>query len=181
MRYSIIVLLFLFSVLQANIKQEMFSLYKTKHYKEACRLGFENFSHFKKNEELVSLYGFACLNSDYIDRLAIPVTALKSSKAARANATYFAVILMQKKMLYHALIDGYNISGLKLPTTTYVLSKVFDLFAQEKDQSKNSYKFQDLQDPKKSYKLYIRHDKRVKKMVIDEFYDTMLIKRHIYW
>jgi len=180
MKYLILTLFF-FTTLQANLKQEMFTLYKNQNYKQACRLGFENFSHFKKNEELVSLYGFACLNSDYIDRLAIPVTALKSSKEARANATYFAVILMQKKMLYHAMIDSYKLSNFKLPTTTYILSRVFDLYSQEKDQNKKLYIFKDPHNSKKSYKLYLIKDRRVKKMVIDEFYDTMLIKRHIYW
>ena len=181
MRYFLLILV-LFTSLHASIKEEMFSLYQKKQYKKACRLGFNNFSRFKGNEELVSLYGFACLNTDYIDRLAIPVTALKSSAEARANASYFAVILMQKKMLYHALIDGYDLSKLKLPTTTYVLSKVFDFYAKEKkQQNQNFYIFQDKNDAKLSYKLYLMKDKKVIKMVIEEFYDKMLIKRHIYW
>ncbi len=175
-------MLFLFTSLYAtNIKSELFSLYQNKEYKKACKIGFDNFFRFKKNEELVALYGFVCLNADYIDRLAIPITALKFSQEARANATYFSVILMQKKMLYHALIDGYDISGLKLPTTEYVLSKVFDFYTAQKEQGKRFYIFKDPDDPKKSYKLSIKKDKHVHKMIIEEFYDKMLIKQHIYW
>jgi len=177
----IILTLLLFTSLFANIKQELFSLYQNKEYKEACRFGFDNYFRFKKNEKLVALYGFVCLNADFIDRLAIPITALKFSEEARANATYFSVILMQKKMLYHALIDGYDISGLKLPTTDYVLSKVFDFYTAQKDQGKRFYIFKDPDDNKKSYKLYIREEKRVNKMIIEEYYDKMLVKQHIYW
>jgi len=180
MKHFILTLLLLTS-LYADIKQEMFSLYQNKEYKEACKIGFDNFFRFKKNEELVALYGFVCLNADFIDRLAIPITALKFSKEARANATYFSVILMQKKMLYHALIDGYDISGLKLPTTEYVLSKVFDFYTAQKDQGKRFYIFKDPDDSKKSYKLYIREETRVNKMIIEEYYDKMLLKQHIYW
>jgi len=181
MRYIFLTLIILTNI-HASLKQEMLSLYTNKQYKKACRLGFDNFSHFKRNEELVSLYGFACLNSDYIDRLAIPVTALKSSPEARANASYFAVILMQKKMLYHSLIDGYKLSNLKLPSTTYILSKVFDFYTKaKKNKNQNFYIFQDQKDAKLSYKLYLMKDKKVIKMVIEEFYDKMLIKRHIYW
>jgi len=180
MKY-LIISLFIWTSLYANLKEELFSLYQNQEYKKACKLGFEKFLRFKKNEELVSLYGFVCLKSDYIDRLSIPMTALRSTKEARANASYFSVILMQKKMLYHALIDDYDISGLKLPTTEYILSKVFDLYVQQNDHNKRFYNFQDPDDPKKSYKLYIRQDKDTKKMVIEEFYDRMFVKQHIYW
>jgi len=181
MKHLTLTLFLLTSLYAIDIKQELFSLYQNKEYKEACRLGFDNFYRFKKNEELVALYGFVCLNADFIDRLAIPITALKFSQEARANATYFSVILMQKKMLYHALIDGYDISGLKLPTTNYVLSKVFDYYTQQTDQGKRFYIFQDPDDLKKSYKLYIKKEKRVDKMVLEEYYDKMLVKQHIYW
>ena len=182
MKYIFVTLFLLISTLHANIKEELFSLYQTKQYKQACRFGFQNFSSFKKNEELVALYGFSCLNSDYIDRLAIPITALRSSKEARANATYFAVILMQKKMLYHALIDGYDFSGLKLPSTNYILSKVFDLYNQaEKNKLQKEYIFKDPKNQHIRYKLYLIEERKVIKMVIEEFYDTMLTKKHIYW
>jgi len=180
MRY--LLLLFLVSNIYANIKEDMFTLYQNKKFKEACRLGFNNFSRYKRDESFVSLYGFSCLNADYIDRLAIPTTTLKHSKEARANAAYFSVILMQKKLLYHALIDSYDISALKLPSTDYVLSKVFDLYTKVPNQTKRSYYiFKDPSDPKLSYKLYLVKERYVTKMIIEEFYDTMMIKRHIYW
>jgi len=180
MRY--LLLLFLVTNIYANIKEEMFTLYQNKKFKEACRLGFDNFSKYKKDESFVSLYGFSCLNADYIDRLAIPTTTLKHSKEARANAAYFSVILMQKKLLYHALVDNYDISSLKVPSTDYVLSKVFDLYTKVQNQKKHQYYiFEDKENPKISYKLYLVKERYVTKMVIEEYYDTIMTKRHIYW
>ncbi|NOR58284.1 MAG: hypothetical protein GQ474_07160, partial [Sulfurimonas sp.] len=151
-------------------------------YEDVCSIGFDNFKRYKKDEEFVSLYAFACLNSDYIDRLAIPVAVLKFSPESRANSAYFSVILMQKKLLYHALVDNYNLSSLNLPTTDYILSKVFDFYAElGVHESRNFYLFEDAKDKKLTYKLYLAKDSKLKKIVIEEFYDTITVKRHVYW
>lgn len=166
----------------ADAKQELFRLYQSRQYKSACHYGMREFHANRKDEAFVSLYAFSCLESDYIDRLAVPASILKYSKDARANAAYFSVIFMQKKMLYHALIDDYDISGLKLPSTDHILSKVFDLYASDTNKHKRDiYLYQDPDSPSITYKLYISQKSRVKKMVIEQYYDTMLEKRHIYW
>ncbi len=168
--------------LYATIKENMFTLYQNNKYEKVCDIGFDNFKKNKKDEEFVSLYAFSCLNSDYLDRLAIPIALLKFSQESRANSAYFSVILMQKKLLYHALIDNYDLSSLNLPTTDYVLSKVFDFYAKlGKHEARAFYLFEDKNDNKLTYKLYLEKNGRVKKIVIEEFYDTITIKRHIYW
>ena len=178
-------LLFILSLalsLYGNVKTEMLQLYKTAQYQEVCNIGFDNFEANKRDEEYVSLYAFSCLKSDYIDRLAAPVSVLKFSESARANSTYFAVILMQKKLLYHALIDGYDLSSYRFPTTDYVLSIVFDLYTKlGKHEPREFYIFQNPKDEKLSYKLYRYNDGRVNKIVIEEYYDTIATKRHTYW
>jgi len=177
----IIALLISFS-LYADIKQEMFNLYQNKKYEKVCTIGFDNFKKYRKDEEFVSLYAFSCLNSDYIDRLAIPTAILKFSEESRANSAYFSVILMQKKLLYHALLDDYDLSSLNLPTTDYILSKVFDLYTKlGKHEKRAFYLFEDEDDKNLTYKLYIQKDKKLSKIVIEEFYDTITIKRHVYW
>jgi len=178
-----ILLILLFALgLHADIKQDMFNLYQNEKYEDVCSIGFDNFKKHNKDEEFISLYAFACLNSDYIDRLAIPVALLKFSRESRANSAYFSVILMQKKLLYHALIDNYNLSSLDLPTTDYVLSKVFDFYAKlGVHEPRAFYLFEDKNDKKLTYKLYLDRGSRVSKIVIEEFYDTITIKRHVYW
>ena len=178
-----ILLILLFTLnLYADTKQNMFNLYQNEKYEDVCTIGFDNFIKHKKDEEFISLYAFACLNSDYIDRLAVPVALLKFSRESRANSAYFSVILMQKKLLYHALVDNYNLSSLDLPTTDYVLSKVFDFYAKlGVHEPRAFYLFEDKNDNKLTYKLYLARDSRVSKIVIEEFYDTITIKRHVYW
>ncbi len=179
---KLLILLFVVSSLYADIKQNMFSLYQNEKYEKVCSIGFDNFKQHKRDEEFVSLYAFACLKSDYIDRLAVPTAVLKFSEESRANSAYFSVILMQKKLLYHSLVDNYDLSEFNLPTTDYVLSKVFDLYAKiGKHQPKAFYLFEDPDDAKLTYKLYLSQDYKLNKIVIEEYYDTITIKRHVYW
>jgi len=178
--------LILFILLSINIyastKQNMFNLYQNKKYEDVCKIGFDNFRQNKSDEEFISIYAFACLYSDYIDRLAIPVAMLKFSNESRANSAYFSVILMQKKLLYHAMVDGYDLSSMDIPTTDYVLSKVFDLYSKlPKHTPRAFYLFEDPTNKKLTYKLYLSKSDRLNKMVIEEFYDTITIKRHVYW
>ena len=179
---KIILIIFLTLSLYADKKQNMFNLYQNKKYEQVCQIGFDYFKKNKHDEEFVSLYAFACLKSDYIDRLAVPTAVLKFSKEARSNSAYFSIILMQKKLLYHALVDAYDLSVLDLPTTEYILSKVFDLYSKlGKHEKRSFYLFEDDKDLKLTYKLYLVKDGRVSKIIIEEFYDTIAIKRHIYW
>jgi len=179
---KLIIMILLVTSLYADIKQDMVGLYQNKKFEQVCTLGFDNFSKYKKDEEFLSLYAFGCLNSDYIDRIAVPTAMLKFSPEARTNSAYFSIILMQKKLLYHALLDNFDLAKFDLPTTDYVLSKVFDLYAKlGKHKKRSFYLFQDPEDKKLTYKLYLAKDYKITKMVIEEFYDTMLIKRHIYW
>lgn len=168
--------------LYGDIKQNMLALYQNKKYEEVCNIGFDNFETYRQDEGYVSLYAFSCLNADYIDRLSVPITTLKYSQESRSNSAYFSIILMQKKLLYHALVDGYNISVLNLPTTDYVLSKVFDLYAKLSNQEPRSfYIFEDEKDKKLAYKLFLEKGEKLNKMVIEEYYNAVMIKRHIYW
>jgi len=177
-----LILLFFYLSLQADIKTDMFDFYQNEQYEKVCNLGHRVLDINAKDEEFVSLYAFGCLKSDYIDRLTIPIALLKFSKESRSNSAYFSVILMQKKLLYHSLVDNYDLSTLKLPTTDYILSKVFDLYSKlGKHERRNVYIFKDAKNPKVSYKLYLEKDNRLEKIVIEEFYGDVAIHRHIYW
>ena len=178
-------LLLFFLVINANastIKQKMFKLYQNEDYSKACTLGYDYFKKYRKDENYVALYAFSCIKSDYIDRLALPIATLKFSKDARKNSAYFSTILMQKKLLYYSLVDGYNLTEFHLPSTDYVLSKVFDLYAKIKDNKKKEfYILKDPDDEKLIYKLFLIKKQNIKKMVIEEYYDTIKVKRHVYW
>lgn len=177
-----LILLFIYLSLNADIKNDMFDYYQNEKFEKVCNIGNRVLDLNAKDEEFVSLYAFGCLKSDYIDRLTIPISLLKYTKESRSNSAYFSVILMQKKLLYHSLVDGYALSQLKLPSTDYVLSKVFDLYSRlKKHEMRTVYIFEDKLNPKISYKLYLERDGNLAKMVIEEFYDTIAVHRHVYW
>jgi len=176
-------LFFLLSItVQANIKEDMFNFYENKKYEKVCNLGFSNFNKFPRDQDFLMLYSFGCLHSDYIDRLTVPIGMLKYTKEARKNAAYFAAILLQKKLLYNALVDGYPLSSYKFPTTDYILSKIFDYYtALGEHNPRNFYLFDDHKNPKLTYKLYLNKTSKPYKMIIEEYYDNTLVKKHIYW
>lgn len=168
--------------LHAQTKSEMFQLFQNEKYDDACKIGTALFTQNRNDEEFLSLYGFSCLNADYIDRLALPISILKASPEARANAAYFSVILMQKKLLMHALLDNYKIHSINFPSTDYVLSKVFNLYQNDTNPSKRQvYIYTDPSNSKITYRLSISSNSSLKKMIIEEYYDKILAKRHIYW
>ena len=169
-------------VMAADAKIDTYKLYQAQKYEEACLSGEKVLQKYKNDEEFISLYAFSCLNADQLDKLAIPITELKKSPESRANAAYFSVILMQKKLLMHALSDGYDLKPIKLPTTEYVLSTVFDLYTNDQgSKERRRYNYVDPKDSKKSYRLFVTKSGASPKMIIEEYYDAALTKRHIYW
>jgi len=179
---NIFISLIITTSLYSNQKQSMLSSYQNNKFKQACDIGYENFNKYKKDEEFISLYAMSCLEADYINRLATPIAILRNSAESRANSAYFSVILMQKKLLYHAMIDDYDLSSLKLPTTEHVLSKVFDLYVNAgKHKKQDLYRFNDSDDKNLTYKLYLVDNKNIKKIIIEEFYNSKMIKQHTYW
>ena len=165
----------------ADVK-DLFDYYNKKEYEKACKVGLRIFNRYKKDSKFLMLYGLSCLKADYIDRLAVPLTGLRKTKAERANASYFATILLQKKLLYHSLLDDVDISGLKLPYTDYILSKVFDMYTRKEYRKENGvYIFHPEDSRNTTYKLYIDRNGTIPKMVIDVYENDHFFKRHRYW
>ena len=107
---------------------------------------------------------------------------LTHTKDARANASYFSTILLQKQLLMQSLIDEKSIDDLHLPTTNFFLSKVFRLFLEKKYELKDGvYFIKDVKQKEKLYKLYIKESKKKKKHMIIEIYkDDKFTKRYRY-
>ena len=181
MKYIVAIFLTI-TISYANAKKDMYELYKSKKFSQACNIGLNNFSNYANDESYISLYAFSCLETNFIDRLAIPIIKLKFTPQGRANSAYFSVILMQKKLLYHSLIDGYDLSSFNFPSTKHIISKVFDAYTSlGKHNQKKYYIFQDKNDKLLKYKLYLIKPNKLKKMVIEEIYNNKIIKKHTYW
>lgn len=171
---------FFISSLHADISNQMLQLYQKGAYTQACALGVQNFKLIQPNEAYTSLYAFSCLNADQIDRLNTPIKTLNESPEARANASYFSLLIMQKKLLIQALYDGYPLKQLKLPVSSHLLSRVFDFYCKDPQTSNAVKEYKDTSNPRQSYKLYTIQVDRIKTFAIDEYYDKILTKHHVY-
>jgi hypothetical protein len=168
------------SSLFADVPNQMIRLYQKGAYLESCALGIENFKQIQPNEDYVSLYAFSCLKADQIDRLNTPIKTLNQGVEARANASYFSLLVLQKKLLSQALYDNYPLKSLKLPTSSHLLSKIFDLYCKNPQASDTIKEYKDPLNPRQTYKLYTVQIETYKTFAIDEYYDRILATHHIY-
>ena len=159
----------------------LYKLYEKQEYNKACDYAHKYY--YKKrnrnSENYSTFYGLSCLETNKISRIAIPMTTLTKSEDARANASYFGTILLQKQLLLQALIDKKPLSKLHLPRTNFIISKIFNLFLEKKYiLEDNIYKFT---DENLNYKLYIKKSKKSRQyMVIDIYKDNKFTKRYQY-
>ncbi len=163
-------------------KSDVYRAYKQKRYREACTLGAKIYLYNKKDNDFLTMFADACLKVDNINRMAFPAMLLIRDAAARSNSVYFLTILYQKKLLYKSLIDGFDVSSYKFPTTNYILSKIFVKYA-KKDYKKfrDIYIFKDDTDINKKYEMSLIKDRGVFKIVLKTFINNSLQKTRIYW
>lgn len=182
MKAFIMMLSFLTIVSAQTTTKTLYNWYNKGQYLKVCNEGFKVFSKHRNDEVFISLYAYGCLNADLLDRLATPIVLLKRSQTARKNAAYFSAILMKKKLLMHALIDKYDISNIKLPASSYILSKVFDLLvASNYDANSTSHTLTDPTNNAITYKLYTNSEESLTKIIIESYENAILKERHIYW
>ncbi len=181
MKYIVLIICIL-SYSVAITKGDVYKAYKNKNYKQACTDAAKIYLYNKKDETLLSVFANSCLKVDNINRMAFPAMLLVRSSAARSNSIYFLTILYQKKLLYKSLIDGYDVSKFKFPTTNYILSKIFVMYADKMyTKSGSTYIFKDNKNKNISYKLNISNTKGVYKMILRTFKNGVIIKTRIYW
>ncbi|MDD3597274.1 hypothetical protein [Sulfuricurvum sp.] len=179
MKMILFLTLFFYSLF-ADSGNQLFTLYQQGKYAEGCNFGYSVFSQNKKNEAFVSLLGFSCLKADQIDRLSLVISNLQETPEARANSAYFSLLLMQKKLLMRALYDSKPIQGLRFPTSSHVLSKLFNLYVNNPQNNIMIKEYTDKQNPRQSFKLYTIEANSEKSIAIDEYYDKILTVHHVY-
>lgn len=168
------------SALHADMPNSMVQLYQKGAYSDVCALGTQYFKQIQFSEDYVSLYALSCLKVDQVDRLNTPIKTLNQGAEARTNASYFALLVLQKKLLLQALYDNYPLKSLKLPTSSHLLSKVFDLYCKNPQSGNMVKEYTDPLNPKQTYSLYAIQIGGYKTFAIDEYYDRILSSHHIY-
>jgi len=169
-------LLLLFSFLSASQDDNLLENYKKGNYKKVC---FDGRKILKgKPSSFLSLVGYACAQEDNIYFLYDIVKKLKKTKADRENASYFATLILEKKLIYQFMMDGIDLLHLLMPRTDHILSRVFDKLSQKNykllDKSNNKI---EIQDGKYRYILWNSND-FIKKVYIDEYIGDVIFKRH---
>lgn len=162
----------------------LYKFYEKQAYVKACDYAVKHFykKRNKNSNQYLTLYGLSCLETDKIYRIATPMLRLKSNKDARANSAYFSTILLQKKLLFQALVDKVSLKNLHLPNTNFILSKIFTAFVNEQYILKaDVYTFKDEKKKEMRYQLYVKENKKKEKqMIIDVYKDDKFTHRYSY-
>jgi len=184
MKKIVYILLMTTAFLFSSNLSTLYKLYEKQEYNKACDYALKNFykKRNKNSEQYITLYGLSCLETDKIDRIATPMLRLRMTKDARANAAYFSTILLQKKLLFQALVDNILLSDLHLPHTNFIISKIFSSFInKEYTLNEGVYIFKDKGKKEMRYQLYIETDKKNEKfMIIDIYKDDKFTHRYRY-
>lgn len=177
---NILLLLITHSLLFADI-HTLIQKYRKKEYKYVCLNGYKLFSKIKKDEDLLNMYAFSCLKADYLNRLAVPILILGKTASSRKNRAYFSLILAQKNLLISALSDHESFTGLAVPNTNHIISKIFNLYFQKKyTKSDNIYIMQDPDKPNLKYRVTIIKKSSIPYLKIEEYQNNKKIKTHLY-
>jgi len=123
-RYLLVILL-LFSTLYADKYNKFLKHLNDKNYEKACRVGKQIIYAQEKDEKLLSLIAQSCLKVDYIYALSMVQHRLRKTKETRADASAFASVILQKKLIYQFMYDDVDISTLALPIVEHPLSYTF--------------------------------------------------------
>ncbi|MGD9969282.1 MAG: hypothetical protein AB7S65_02395 [Sulfuricurvum sp.] len=181
MKSLYVVFFFLFTPFSyADAGNRLFHLYQEGAYQQSCEYGIKSLQYNVRNENFVSLVGFSCLKADRFDLLSEVLPFLNNSSEARANNAYFSLLLLQKNLLMQALYDHKPISFLKLPKSSHLLSKVFNLYIESPAINPMTKFYQDPDDPHSSFKLYPIETNNRKLLAIDEYYDKILTAHHVF-
>ena len=178
----ILIIILLVTFLNATDKDDLMNLYKNKNYRQACRKAGDLYQQYRNDEEYLNIYAHSCLEEDMINRMILPIIKLHKTPESRENAAYFATILYQKKLLYHALVDDIDISYVNLPKTKYILSIIFNKFVSGDYNYKNGvYWFNNDENSEITYKLSIEVHQKAKKIFLRTYKNGKIEKVRTYW
>lgn len=151
--------------------------YSADNFDRVCSEGAAFYLKNDKNEHILTVIGDACAKIDAINPLGNIVKNLVTTKEHRESGSYFATLVLQKKLIYQFMHDNINLKELRLPRTTHVLSVVFENLA------KGNYEIVDkkvhINTPEQGYILWLSDDDP-KKVYLDEYKNGKLTKRHWY-
>ena len=177
MRFLLLIIISLHICLFGYSGDNILEDYKNKDYKKVCLESASFYKNGGKNEKLLSIIGDACSKVDYINPLGYMVRGLISTPEFRENGSYFATLVLQKKLIYQFMNDRIDLKNLRLPRSGHVLSIVFENLVKNNYKEKNNVIT--IVTGKREFKVWI--DNKKKRVVhIDEYKNGNKIKMHGY-
>ena len=173
---GIVCFLLLFSISSyAYTHKDIIRDYEAKKYKDVCLKSAYLYKKSERNEKILSIIGDACAKSDYINPLGYIVRRLVSTPQYRQNGSYFATLILQKKLIYQYMHDKIDLKNLRLPRTDHVLSIVFENLVQKKFHIRDGKII--INNNGVEYRVWLGKEK-LKVVYIFEYKDGKLVKRH---
>ncbi len=178
MRAILLAIMFFASFAQAYSYSDVLRDYAAKDYEKVCREGAVYINKNDKNEQVLVAIGDSCAKTDMINPLSNIARLLVSTKEYREAGSYFATLMLQKKLIYQFMLDKTDLKDLRLPTTDHLLSRVFI------ELSKGNYKENDgqieIENGNMQYTMWVEKG-GISKVYIDEKKEGVLIQKHIYY
>ena len=177
MKILLLFIMLLNTNLLAYTHDDVMRDYKAKKYNDVCLKSAVFYKNAEKNENILSIIGDSCAKIDFINPLGYIVRGLISTPQFRENGSYFATLVLQKKLIYQFMNDGIDLKNLRLPRSEHILSIVFENLVKEtytKEDSKIIIKL-----GKKEYKVWISDSKK-RVVNVEEYIDGEKIRTHWY-
>jgi len=180
------ILIFVISSLTILVNLEAKSIdslirdFQNQNFKVVCKDGMRKYSGGNRDEDFLGMVGVACAEIDSINPLGILQKALRSTKAGRNNASYFATLILQKKLIYQFMLDDIDLGYLRVPETGHILSVVFkNLVLKNYKTISKSPKRLEIRDGNRLIKVYVKKA-TPPKVVIDIYKDGEKVETHWY-
>ncbi|WP_345979266.1 hypothetical protein [Sulfurimonas sp. HSL3-2] len=178
MRNIVLIFMLFFININAKTTEEFIQDFKNKKYDAVCQDGLQYYYGGRQDEMFVTLVGISCANVDNINPLGTMQAKLVSTKEARETSSYFASLLLAKRLIYQFMIDDISLQNLQLPKSNHILSFVFEHLGSGNFVYLNKKpKMIKIDDEGKSVLISISDDE-VKRVLIDEYNGVTLKKRH---
>ena len=177
MKKLILLGIFLHVGLFAYTHDDVLRDYQAGKYKDVCLKSAVFYKNAEKNENILSIIGDACAKVDYINPLGYIVRGLVSTPEFRENGSYFATLVLQKKLIYQFMNDGIDLKNLRLPRSEHTLSIVFENLVQKN--YTNILGKIIIKTDSKEYRVWIS-DAKKKVVNVEEYIGDKKIKTHWY-
>ena len=173
---KILFMIILINTLFGVTKNDIYTFYKNKDYKNTCLKGVWILNKFKDNDTYQSIVALSCVKVNMLNASIKIAKTMIHTPIGRNNASYISSLFLIKKLLLQKLYDNINISNLSFPKSNHPLSIVFENISHNnftRKEDKYTIYYQN--------KKYLLYPIKTNKFVIEIYKNNMLLSKKTYW